>query len=140
NHITPVGSCDEGIMGNDEISPVATRTGQPLAGGGFFQLPAAVKHVYVIHDNTALNQIRIGRCFPVALGAPVANVSDPSGLNCTDILVKDLGSNVRTGENFPTMAIDKSGNLYTVWEQAPADANGIVLGDTVLMYSYSTNE
>src|SRR5262249_11379301 len=27
--------------------------------------------------------------------------------------------------------------LYAVWEQAPADANGNVTGDTVLMYSYS---
>ena len=140
NHITPIASCDEGIMGNDEISQVATRTGQPNGLGGFTQLPSPVKHIYVIHDNLALNQIRIARCFPVAFGAPVANVSDPSGLNCADLLVKDLGPNVRTGANFPTMAIDKSGNLYTVWEQAPADASGIVLGDTVLMYSYSANE
>ena len=143
NHITAVGSCDEGIMGNDEISPVATTTGQPNGLGGFTQLASAVKHIYVIHDNLALNQIRLGRCFPVAFGAPVANVSDPSGLNCTDIVVKDLnagGGTFRTGGNFPTMAIDKSGNLYTVWAQAPADANDNVVGDTVLMYSYSTNE
>ena len=140
NHITPIASCDEGIMGNDETSQVATPTGQPSGLGGFSQLPVPVKHVYVIHDNLALNQIRIGRCFPVAFGAPVANVSDPSGLNCTDLLVKDLGPNVRTGANFPTMAIDKSGNLYAVWEQAPTDANSNVIGDTVLMYSYSTNE
>jgi hypothetical protein len=61
-------------------------------------------------------------------------------VNCTDFLVKDLGPNAKTGGNFPTMAIDKSGNLYAVWEQAPIDANGVVTGDTVLMYSYSTNE
>lgn len=140
NHITAVGSCDEGIMGNDEISQMATPTGQPNGRGGFTQLPLPVKHIYVIHDNNALNQIRIGRCFPVAFGAPVANVSDPSGLNCTDLLVKDLGPNGRTGGNFPTMAIDKSGNLYAAWEQASTDANGNVIGDTVLMYSYSTNE
>ncbi len=140
NHITADASCDEGIMGNDEISQVATRTGQPNGLGGYTQLPAPVKHIYVIHDNTALNQIRIGRCFPVAFGPPVANVSDLSGLNCTDLLVKDLGPNGRTGANFPTMAIDSSGNLYAVWEQASTDANGNVIGDTVLMYSYSTNE
>jgi hypothetical protein len=106
-----------------------------------------VKHIYVIHDNTALNQIRIGRCFPVDFTVNnlpgVPNVSDPSGLNCTDLLVKDLnagGGTFRTGASFPTMAIDKLGNLYAVWEQAPADANGNVLSDTVLMYSYSTNE
>jgi hypothetical protein len=139
-HITPVGSCDEGIMGNDEVSSMATPTGQPNGLGGFTQLPLPVKHIYVIHDNTALNQIRIGRCFPVAFGVPVANVSDPSGLNCTDLLVRDLGANDRTGGNFPTMAIDKSGNLYAIWEQASTDVNGNVAGDTVLMYSYSTNE
>jgi len=140
NHITPVGSCDEAIMGNNEVSSFATTMGQPNGLGGYATLPAPVRHIYVIHDNAALNQIRIGRCFPVAFGLPVANVSDPSGLNCTDLLVKDLGASVKTGGNFPTMAIDKSGNLYAVWEQAPIDANGIVVGDTVLMYSYSTNE
>ena len=141
NHITSIATCDEGIMGNDEISPVATKTGQPNGLGGFTQLNSAVKHIYVIHDNTALNQIRIGRCFPVAFNpVPVTNVSDPSGLNCTDLLVKDLGPNARTGGSFPTMAIDKSGNLYAVWEQAPTDANSNIIGDTVLMYSYSTQE
>ncbi|HZI32474.1 MAG TPA: hypothetical protein VFF11_09030, partial [Candidatus Binatia bacterium] len=82
NHVTSIASCDEGIMGNNEVSPVATTTGQPNGIGGFTQLRVPVKHIYVIHDNTALNQIRIGRCFPVAFGAPAANVSDPSGLNC----------------------------------------------------------
>lgn len=139
-HITASGSCDEGIMGNNEISPVATKTGQPNGLGGYTQLGTAVKHIYVIHDNTALNQVRIGRCFPVAFGLPVTNVSDPSGLNCTDLLVKDIGANARTGASFPTMAIDKSGNLYAVWEQAPTDANSNIIGDTVLMYSYSLNE
>src|SRR4029077_5165748 len=28
NHITQPGACDEGVMGNDEVSPVATTTGQ----------------------------------------------------------------------------------------------------------------
>ena len=139
-HITPVGSCDEAIMGNDEISQMATPTGQPNGLGGFTQLPAPVKHIYVIHDTADLHQIRIGRCFPVAFGAPVANVSDPSGLNCTDLLVADIGVNQKTGGNFPTMAIDKSGNLYAVWEQAPIDANGVIIGDTVLKYSYSKDE
>src|ERR1700730_441671 len=52
NHITAVGSCAEGIMGNDEISSMATPTG---VNGGILPLP--VKHIYVIHDNNALNQI-----------------------------------------------------------------------------------
>lgn len=140
NHITPVGSCDEAIMGNNEISPVATTLGQPNGNGGFAVLPTAVKHIYVIHDTADLHQVRIGRCFPVNFGAAMPNVSDPTGLNCTDLPVADLGPNIKTGGDFPTMAIDKSGNLYVVWEQAPIDANGNISGDTVLMYSYSTDQ
>jgi hypothetical protein len=137
NHITLPGSCDEGIMGNNEVSPVATRTG--LNGA---TLPQAVKHVYVIHDDGSLSKIRIARCFPVAFGAPIANVSDPSGLNCVDLPVADLGApdTVRTGGNFPTLAIDRAGNLYAVWEEAPYDATTKIAGDSSLMYSYSTDE
>jgi hypothetical protein len=139
NKITPVGSCDEAIMGNNEVSPVATTLGQPDGNGGYATLPAPVKHVFVIHDNAQLNKILIGRCFPVAFGLPVPNVSDPSGLNCTDILVADLGPNAKTGGDFPTMAIDSAGNIYAVWEQAPLTA-GVISGDVVLKYSYSTDQ
>jgi hypothetical protein len=137
NHITLPGSCDEGIMGNNEVSPVATRTG--LNGA---TLAKPVKHVYVIHDDGTLSKIRIARCFPVAFGPSIENVSDPSGLNCVDLPVANLGEpdTVRTGGNFPTMAIDKAGNLYAVWEQAPYDATTKKAGDSSLMYSYSTDE
>jgi len=140
NHVTAVGSCDEAIMGNNELSPVATTLGQPNVGGGYATLTAAVKHIFVIHDNAALNKILIGRCFPVPFGPPVPNVSDPSGLNCTDLPVADLGANAKTGANFPSMAIDKAGNLYAVWNQAPIDSNGNVTGDTVIKYTYSTDQ
>ena len=140
NHVSAVGGCDEAIMGNNEISPIATTLGQPNGLGGYATLPAPVKHIFVIHDNVDLNKILIGRCFPVAFGAPVANASDPSGLNCTDLPVADLGANQKTGANFPTLAIDKAGNLYAVWEQAPIDGSGNVTGDTVLKYSYSTDQ
>ncbi len=105
-------------MGNDEVSPVATRTGQIVTAP---TTPDAVKHVYVIHDDGSLSKILIARCFPVAFGPPIPNVSDPSGLNCVDLPVADLGdpATVRTGGNFPSLAIDKAGNLYAVWEQAP---------------------
>src|SRR5437879_6480865 len=138
--VTRPRSCDEGIMGNDEVSPVATRTGQPLMGGGFATLPTPVKHVYVIHDDATFSKIAIGRCFPVAFGLPVANVSDPSGLNCVDLPVADLGTpgTVKTGGNFPTLTIDKAGNLYAVWEQAPVTAGKI--GNTSLKYAFSTDE
>ncbi|PYJ43630.1 MAG: hypothetical protein DME80_08475 [Verrucomicrobia bacterium] len=135
----PLG-CDEGIMGNDEVSPVATTLGQPIGGGQYAVLPTAVKHVYVIHDDALLNRILIGRCFPVAFGPPIPNVSDPSGLNCVDLPVADLGSSNKTGANFPTMAIDKAGNLYAVWSQAPINSSSQVTGDTVLKYSFSTDQ
>ena len=136
----PLG-CDEGIMGNNEVSPVATTLGQPTGvPGQFAVLPTPVKHVFVIHDDALLNRILIGRCFPVAFGPPVPNVSDPSGLNCVDLPVANLGSSNKTGANFPTMAIDKGGNLYAVWEQAPIDDSGQVIGDTVLKYSFSTDQ
>src|SRR5207247_1759282 len=45
NTITADLSCDEGIMGNDEVSPVATTLGQPDGNGGFATLPTAVKHI-----------------------------------------------------------------------------------------------
>ena len=135
----PLG-CDEGIMGNNEVSPVATTLGQPDGGGGYVTLPTPVKHVFVVHDDAFLNRILIGRCFPVAFGPPIPNVSDPSGLNCVDLPVANLGSSNKTGANFPTMAIDRAGNLYAVWSQAPIDSSGQVIGDTVLKYSFSTDQ
>jgi hypothetical protein len=129
-------TCDEGIMGNNEVSPVATTTDEPL-------LAAPVRHVYVIHDDATFSKIAIGRCFPVLF------TSDPSGLSCKDLPVATLGTiplggtcpDAKTGGNFPTLAIDSAGNLYAVWEQAPQDPTTCkITGDTVLKYSYSTNE
>jgi hypothetical protein len=139
NKVSNPTGCNEGIMGNNEVSPVATTLGQPIAVNQYATLPAPMKHIFVVHDDALFSKIFMGRCFPVAFGAPVPNVSDPSGLNCTDILVADLGSN-HTGGNFPTMAIDKAGNLYAVWEQAPVNASGQVTGDTILKYSFSTDQ
>ena len=128
--------CDEGIMGNDEVSPVATTTDEPPPA-------VAVKHVFVIHDDATFSRILIGRCYPV----PFA--SDPSGLQCRDLPVATLGMipagddcpTAKTGANFPTMAIDNAGNLYAVWSQAPQDPAACqITGNTVLKYSYSTNE
>src|SRR4029077_16726604 len=54
--------------------------------------------------------------------------------------VADLGTNARTGGNFPTLAIDGKGNLYAIWERAPYDSVAQKAGDSGLMYSYSTDE
>ena len=127
-------SCDEGIMGNNEVSPIAT-----TKDGA----PAPVKHVFVIHDDATFSRILIGRCFPVPF------TSDPSGLSCKDLPVATLGTipaggtcpTAKTGANFPTLAIDKAGNLYAVWAQAPQDPMKCqITGDTLLKYSFSTDE
>src|SRR5438477_7861172 len=60
NHITPVGGCDEAIMGNNEVSPVASTLGQPNGTNTYATLPTPVKHIFVIHDNVELNKILIG--------------------------------------------------------------------------------
>ncbi len=140
NKITAQLGCDEGIMGNNEVSPVATTLGQPNGSGGYTTLPAPVKHIYVVHDDALLNRILIGRCFPVAFGPPIPNVSDLSGLNCVDLPVANLGTSAKTGGDFPTMTIDRAGNLYVIWEQAPIDTSGQVTGDTLLKYSYSIDQ
>ena len=140
NKITPNGSCDEAIMGNNEVSPIATTLGQPDGLGGFATLPSPVKHVFVVHDNAQLNKVFMARCFPVAFGPPIPNVSDLSGLNCTYTMIADLGPNQRTGGDFPTMAIDKAGNLYAVWEQAPISTGSAIIGDVVLKFSHSTDQ
>ena len=78
-------------MGNDAVSPVPTTTGH-VVDGHPTRLSRAVRHVYVIHDDAAFTKIAIGRCFPVAFGSPKPNVSDPSGLDCVDLPVANLGA------------------------------------------------
>ncbi len=129
--VTGLNTCDEGIMGNNEVSPVATTTND-----GNLQTPlaTAVRHVYVIHDNAAFDSISVGRC------TPVAALTDPSGLQCTDHLVSSFPSNNmrHTGASFPTMAIDNAGTLYAVWTYAPTVSAHV--GNSALMYSYSSDE
>src|SRR5258708_13781239 len=100
-------------MANKEVSRVATRLGQPAGVPGQFPvLPTPVKHIFVIHDDALLNRILIGRCFPVAFGPPVPNVSDPSGLNCVDLPVANLGSSNKTGGKFFTLPLLKSDKFF----------------------------
>src|SRR5205807_845545 len=68
---------------------------------------------------------RVRRRQQRARNVPVANLGTPG--------------TVKTGGNFPTMAIDKAGNLYAVWEQAQVDTLGKI-GNTSLKYAFSTDE
>ena len=113
-------SCDEGIMGNDEVFDYGA------AHGGL--------KVYVIHDNAALTSISISRCDVVGMspGAPTGFA------NCTDNLVSSFPKSV-TGANFPVMSVDSAGTLHAVWEQAPG-AKSKVTGNTLLMYASSSDQ
>jgi Ca2+-binding RTX toxin-like protein len=113
--VTDPTQCAEGIMGNDEVSPTT-------------------HHIFVIHDDAVFHSVSMGRCVAVTF------TTDPSGLQCTDHLISNFGPNFRTGGSFPTMAVDKAGNLYAVWEQAPVNADNQITGDTVLKWSFSSDE
>jgi hypothetical protein len=113
--------CDgnEGIMGNDEVHTYGSTT-----------------RVFAMHNNDALNQIRMARCDIVPVSA-----TTPSGYaNCLD---KPIFSDVTTvnGGDFPTLAIDRAGNLIAVWEQAPCGpCPNTINGDTYIYYAVSTTQ
>jgi hypothetical protein len=111
--------CDEGIMGNDEVFTYGS-----------------VKRVFVMHNNDALNQIRMGRCDIV----PITPLSPTGYANCIDTAIfSDV--NTVNGGDFPTLTIDRAGNLFAVWEQAPCGpCPNTINGDTLLYYSVSTTQ
>ena len=113
------GGCDEGIMGNDEVFTYGS-----------------VKRVFAMHNNDALNQIRMARCDLVPFSG-----SAPTGYaNCADTVVFSDPATVNGGD-FPTLTIDRAGNLFAVWEQAPCGpCPNTITGDTLLYYSVSTNQ
>jgi hypothetical protein len=112
--------CDEGIMGNDEVHRYAS-----------------VTRVFAMHNNDALNQIRMARCDIVPFSALT-----PSGYDhCIDIPIYSNPATVNGGD-FPTLTIDRAGNLFAVWEQAPCGLScpNTITGDTLLYYSVSTDQ
>ncbi|MEA2684532.1 MAG: hypothetical protein QOK05_2860 [Chloroflexota bacterium] len=115
--------CDEGIMGNNEVSPTS-------------------HHIFIIHDTDQYDAVRMARC--VAVDFTV----DPTGLQCSDHLITAYTGFV-VAANTPWMAIDGNGKLYAIWEKAPCSpcAYGpqnvpaaTITGDTSLWMSTSTNE
>jgi hypothetical protein len=106
-------------MGNDEVFTYGS-----------------VKRVFAMHNNDALNQIRMARCDIVSF-----SVTAPSGYaNCVDAVVFSDANTVNGGD-FPTLTIDRAGNLFAVWEQAPCGpCPNTITGDTLLYYSVSTSQ
>ena len=136
NHITAPGTCDEGIMGNNEVSPVATKTGverRDAADRRQARLRRPRRRQPHEDPHRALLPGRV-RCADRERQRPErAQLRRPPRRG-------PRRSNARTGGNFPSLAIDKAGNLYAVWEQAPYDPVAQHAGDSALMYSYSTDE
>ncbi|GAC1327003.1 MAG: hypothetical protein NVSMB17_00480 [Candidatus Dormibacteria bacterium] len=112
-------SCDEAIMGNNEFFDYGSRGGLKA---------------YVVHDNRALNAVVMSRC-----DVPGISLTDPTGFrNCKELPISSFPGSV-TGGSFATMTVDRQGNLYAVWEQAPR-ANGKITGDTLLMFASSMDQ
>jgi hypothetical protein len=49
-------------------------------------------------------------------------------------------STVNNGQDFATIAIDRSGNLYVTWAQSPVDSSGNVDGPTTIYMATSTDQ
>ena len=111
-------TCDEGIMGPDQA----------------FDYTHGGRRVFVPHDNRALDSVSVSRCDVIGIGP--ASLTGFS--NCRDVLVSAFPG-YRTGANFPTLTVDRAGNLFMIWEEAPHAAAG-VKGDTLLYYSVSTDQ
>jgi hypothetical protein len=113
--------CDEGIMGNDEVFTYGS-----------------VKRVFVMHNNDALNQMRMARCDIV----PVTVLAPSGYTNCVDkTIFSDTGT--VNGGDFPTLTIDRAGNLFAVWEQAscgPCAFPANITSDTLLYYAVSKDQ
>jgi hypothetical protein len=70
---------------------------------------------------------------------------NPSGPCTSETLVhapldSSGNSTVNAGQDFATMAIDRSGNLYVVWAQSPVDSSGNVDGPTSIYLATSSNQ
>jgi uncharacterized protein YfiM (DUF2279 family) len=89
-------------------------------------------------DNTAAEVAQ--DCTDPTAFTPGQNPNDPmdrTNRYWHDVYVQKPGS-YSTGNLFPSIAIDRAGNLYTVWSQYPTGSNGVD-GPGAIMMSVSTD-
>lgn len=90
-------------------------------------------------DNTAAT---VGQdCSDPTKFSPGQNANDPLDRTNTlwhDSFVQKPG-HYETGQLFPSVAIDKAGNLYAVWSQYPLSSSGSVDGPGEILMSVSRN-
>jgi uncharacterized protein YkwD len=106
--------CNDGIAGNIQVNQT---TG----------------HVFALHtaysSTTGTNSDAI-----------VVNRSVNSGTTWQRATVFQCNNMCTVGQDFAVLAIDKSGNLYVVWSQAPIDSAGTITGPSHIFYSYSSSD
>jgi len=106
--------CNDGIAGNIEVNQ---QTGHAFAVHTAYSNPSA----------PSTDQVTVNR-------------SIDSGATWSRNVVFQCGGTCTVSQDFAVLAIDKSGNLYAVWSQAPIDSVGNVTGPSHIYYSYSTND
>ncbi len=111
--ITPV-DCNDGIAGNMQVNQV---TGHVFA----------VHTAYSSPTRTTTDQVTVNR-------------STNSGTSWTRAAVYSCAGTCIVGQDFAVLAIDKSGNLYSVWSQAPVDAGGNITGPSHVFMSTSKDD
>jgi uncharacterized protein YkwD len=106
--------CNDGIAGNIQVNQT---TG----------------HVFALH--TAYSTTTGANA-----DAIVVNRSTDAGTTWGRSTVFQCSNDCTVGQDFAVLAIDKSGNLYVVWSQAPIAPGGSITGPSHIFYSYSTND
>ncbi len=106
--------CNDGIAGNIQVNQT---TG----------------HVFALH--TAYSS-------PTQANSDQVTVNRSTDLGTTwqRIKVFSCGGTCTVAQDFAVLAIDKAGNLYAVWSQAPIDSAGNITGPSHIFYAYSTND
>ncbi|HEX6489877.1 MAG TPA: CAP domain-containing protein [Gaiellaceae bacterium] len=120
-----------------------------IDGGLTYGPPSIVDCNDGIAGNIQVNQTT-GHVFALhtAYSSPTQSNSDQITVNrSTDfgstwqrIHIFDCGGTCTVAQDFAVLAIDKAGNLYAVWSQAPIDASGNITGPSHIFYSYSSDD
>ncbi len=106
--------CNDGIAGNIQVNQ-------------------ASGHVFALH--TAFSSPTQANTDQVTL-----NRSTDLGATWQRTRVFACNGACTVAQDFAVLAIDKHGNLYAVWSQAPIDPAGNITGPSHIFYSYSTND
>jgi hypothetical protein len=106
--------CNDGIAGNIQVNQT---TG----------------HVFALH--TAFSSATQTNSDQVSI-----NRSTDLGATWQRVPVFQCGGTCTVAQDFAVLAIDKGGNLYAVWSQAPIDSTGNISGPSHIFYASSTTD